>query len=37
MGRLPLPNNRTSLANAVAVDGDIIYLIGSFGNHLSML
>ena len=37
MGMLPLPNNRTSLANAVAVDGDIIYLIGSFGNRHSML
>jgi hypothetical protein len=32
MGQLPLPNNDTSLANAVAVDGNTIYLIGSFGD-----
>jgi hypothetical protein len=32
MGQLPLPNNQTSLANAVAVDADIVYLMGSFGR-----
>ena len=32
IGQLPLPNNETSLANAVAIDGDIVYLMGSFGS-----
>lgn len=31
LGQLPLPNNHTSLANAVAVEGDVVYLMGSFG------
>lgn len=33
IGQLPLPNNQTSLGNAVAVDGDNVYLIGSFGSN----
>jgi hypothetical protein len=34
---MPLPNNRTSLANAVAVQGDVVYLMGSFGMSLPKL
>lgn len=37
LGQLPLPNNHTSLANAVAVEGDVVYLMGSFGNRLLKL
>ena len=32
MAQLPLPNNDTSLGNAVAVEGGIVYMMGSFGN-----
>jgi hypothetical protein len=32
MGQLPLPNNDTTLANAVAVDGSTVYMMGSFGD-----
>jgi hypothetical protein len=35
MAQLPLPNNDTSLGNAVAVEGDIVYMMGSFGNGFS--
>jgi hypothetical protein len=34
MAQLPLPNNDTSLANAVAVEGGIVYMMGSFGIGL---